>query len=1073
MFFAILRFEFKYWLKHIAFYVYAALFFLFALLTMAGAAGMFGEGSSGLEVANSPFHIFTFALFVGKLLLLLVPAIVGETIFRDYKSNIHSILYAYPITKRAYLPAKFLGGTGIVLLIGGAMLLGLLLGACLPGADAAKTIPPDPGVYVQVFLLYLVPNVLVVGALVFALVAIGRNIYAGFMSVLILLLLREAVIRLTGGPDPGLASLLVDPFGETPTHQVTRHWSAADRNTLPIPLDPALVFNRLVWLACAAAVCGYLYRRFSFEQHNPAAHAPPGRNQTPEQHPVRQQYVPNPPPKITPDFSAGPQIRALWRLAWSDFRFVRSSGAFGSILAAGALFIAVLLLNTNAQSGTRLLPASWVVLGLPMIFFSLLVQGLTFLYAGVLVHRARAARFHAIADATPMPDRVLFGSKFLALVFMQILLLMLVLAVGLAVQVYEGYFDFGIGHYLFDLFVVHLPGFVVWALAALLVQTLFTNPYLGLFVLVLGVLGLENLPALGIKSAVLQFNQSPEPDFFLRYSDMNGHNHGLRAHLLYQAYWLVWAVLLGGAGLLFWPRGIARSFPERLCLARARATGRTARLLAVGCLSAGLFGFWLYREAQQPLNRAPGDETALLDRYEKTFGKYRDCPQPRIVSVSLRLDLYPEDRSFRASGHYMLVNKTGRPLDTLLLRTGFDEITALDIPAGASPIEADSLLNCVVFKLEKPLGGGDSLLLNFRIRNRTNTLFARNSNVLANGAHLKSDLLPMLGFDSGGAGDRSGTRLRHYQRADSDRVALEIIVGTEPAQTAIAPGYLLREWRAQDRRFFHYKTDHDIKLVFSVLSGRYDVFQENYRGVDLRIYHHPAHTHNLPQMLAGLKAALDYHTEYFGPYQHRQVQIIEFPRSEGTYATTAANGIPISEVRFLNDGRSASTGGIDLAFYVAAHELAHQWWGNQLIPADAPGAAMLTESIAEYATARVYEKHYGKESARRFLNIQRERYRVGRADETGEEMPLVRVGPKQSYIAYGKGALAFYRLSEHVGEVTLNAALRQFLEENRFQGPPYPTAPDLIEHLKRAAPDSVRHLVRDWFETVGAVDAEK
>lgn len=33
MFFAILRFELQYWLKHLAFYVYAALFFLFALLT--------------------------------------------------------------------------------------------------------------------------------------------------------------------------------------------------------------------------------------------------------------------------------------------------------------------------------------------------------------------------------------------------------------------------------------------------------------------------------------------------------------------------------------------------------------------------------------------------------------------------------------------------------------------------------------------------------------------------------------------------------------------------------------------------------------------------------------------------------------------------------------------------------------------------------------------------------------------------------------------------------------------------------------------------------------------------------
>jgi len=1071
MFLAILRFELKYWLKHIAFYVYAALFFLFALFTMAGAAGLFGEGSSGLEVANSPFRIFTFAMFFGKLLLLLVPAIVGETIFRDYKSNIHSILYAYPITKRAYLPAKFLSGAGIVLLIAGTMLLGLFCGACLPGTDTAKTVPPDPGAYLQVFFLYLVPNVLFVSAIVFGVVAIGRNIYAGFISVLVLLLLREAMIRLTGGPDPDLAHLLVDPFGETPTHQFTRNWSAAGMNTLPIPLEPALVFNRLVWLACAAAIFGYLFRRFSFDQNNPAAHEQPGRKQPLEPRSTTQPFLQNPLSKTTPDFSASQRTRAIWHLARTDFRFIRSSGAFGSILAAGAIFIAVLLLNTNSQTGTRLLPASWVVLGLPMIFFSLLVQGLTFLYAGVLVHRARAARFSAIADATPMPDRVLFLSKLFALVFMQILLLMLVMAVGLAVQVYEGYFDFGIGHYLFDLFVVHLPGFMVWALAALLVQTLFTNPYLGLFVLVLSVLGLENLPELGIESAVFQFNKSPEPDFFLRYSDMNGHDHALRAHLLYKAYWLVCAVLLGSVSLLFWQRGIARSFPERLRLARVRLTGRTARRLAAGCLSVGVFGFWLYREAQQPLNRAPADEAALLDQYENTFGKYRDCPQPRIVSVALRLDLYPETQSFRASGHYTMVNKTSRPMDTLLVRTGFDEHTALDIPAGATRIKADSLLKCVVFKLEKPLSTGDSLRLNFTIRNQPNTLFTRNSDVLANGAHLKSDLLPMLGFGSG-ADDQFGTSLHHYQRTDSDRVPLEIIVGTDSSQTAIAPGYLVREWRAQGRRFFHYKTDHDIKLVFSILSGRYAVFQENYRDVDLRIYHHPIHTHNLPQMLAGLKAALDYHTEFFGPYQHRQAQIIEFPRSEGTYATTAANCIPISEVRFLNDGRGASADGIDLAFYVAAHELAHQWWGNQVIPADAPGATMLTESIAEYATARVYEKHYGKESARRFLEIQRDRYRAGRANETGDEAPLVRVRPDQSYIAYGKGALAFYYLGEHIGEVTLNATLRQFLEENRFQGPPYPTAPDLLEHLKRATPDSLRHLVRDWFEAIGPMEGK-
>lgn len=1068
MFFAILKFELKYWLKNTAFYVYAALFFLFALFTMAGAAGFFGEGSSGVGVANSPFRLFTFSMFFGKLLLLLVPAIAGETIFRDYKSNIHSILYAYPITKNAYLSAKFLSGIAIVLLVAAAILLGLQCGTFLPGADAGKTAPTDTGAYLQVFFLYLVPNALFTGMLVFAVVAIGRNIYAGFISVLILLLLREALVRLTNSLDPGLAHLLADPFGETAVHRITRYWSAADMDTRPLPIEPAVVFNRLFWLALAGAVFGYLFSRFSFEQNSPAAHTQSTRKQAEALRTNGHTFFAGPIPKTTPDFSARQRVIAVWRLAGTDFRFIFSSGAFGSILAAGAIFIAVLLLNTNPQTGARLLPASWVILGLPMIFFSMLVQGLTFLYAGILVHRARAARFSLVADATPMPDWALFGSKLLALVFMQILLLSLVLVVGVAVQAYEGYFNFGIGHYLLDLYAVHLPGFVVWALAALFVQTLFTNPYLGLFVLILGAMGIENLPAMGIDSAVFQFNKSPENDFFLRYSDLNGHDHALGAHLLYKAYWLAFAALLGGIGLLFWQRGVARRFRERLRLAWEKAAGSTARWLVAGCLGVGLFGFFLFQEAGKPLNKPPGDEAHLLEQYEKRFGKFRHSAQPRIVSVFVRLDLLPETQSFVAHGHYLLVNKSDRPIDTLLVRTGFDEYTTLTLPAGGSRIEEDSLLKCTVFTLPKPLRAGDSLRLEFVVRNRPNTLFARNSGVLANGTHLKSDLLPTIGFDSE-TNETSGTRLHHYQRTDSDRVQLELIASTAPAQTVLAPGHLVREWREQGRCFFHYKTDHDIKLVFSVLSGEYALRQENYRDVDLRIYHHPEHTHSLPQMLAGLKAALDYHTENFGTYQHRQAQIIEFPRSEGTYATTAANCIPISEVRFLHDGRNLEAGAVDIAFYVAAHELAHQWWGNQVVPADAPGATMLTESIAEYVTAKVYEKQYGKTSALRFLDIQRNRYLEGRANASGEEPPLAQVGADQSYIAYGKGALAFYTLSERIGEATLNAALRQFLQENRFQGPPYPVAGDLLEHLKHAAPDSLRYLVRDWFETTAPV----
>lgn len=77
---------------------------------------------------------------------------------------------------------------------------------------------------------------------------------------------------------------------------------------------------------------------------------------------------------------------------------------------------------------------------------------------------------------------------------------------------------------------------------------------------------------------------------------------------------------------------------------------------------------------------------------------------------------------------------------------------------------------------------------------------------------------------------------------------------------------------------------------------------------------------------------------------------------------------------------------------------------------------MITESITEYITAKIYEKKYGKHSALKFLKIQRDRYLTGRANETEEEVPLYLVNPEQSYISYGKGAIAFYILSEFIGE---------------------------------------------------------
>lgn len=132
----------------------------------------------------------------------------------------------------------------------------------------------------------------------------------------------------------------------------------------------------------------------------------------------------------------------------------------------------------------------------------------------MLVHRAKAAGMSDLVDVTPAPNWTFFWSKGLALVQMQVVVLALVLVAGVAVQIYEGYYNFEIGHYLFDLYVIHLPSFVAWAFVALLVQAVFTNPYLGFFILILCAFGIENLPTIGVHASVFRFNQTPEPDFF-------------------------------------------------------------------------------------------------------------------------------------------------------------------------------------------------------------------------------------------------------------------------------------------------------------------------------------------------------------------------------------------------------------------------------------------------------------------------------------------------------------------------------------------------------------------------------
>ena len=63
-----------------------------------------------------------------------------------------------------------------------------------------------------------------------------------------------------------------------------------------------------------------------------------------------------------------------------------------------------------------------------------------------------------------------------------------------------------------------------------------------------------------------------------------------------------------------------------------------------------------------------------------------------------------------------------------------------------------------------------------------------------------------------------------------------------------------------------------------------------------------------------------------------------------------------------------------------------------------------------------------------------------------------------------------YALREYIGEEPLNAALREFIRDYAFQGPPYPATPEFLTYIRAATPAPLQYLIEDLFETITLYD---
>jgi aminopeptidase N len=247
-----------------------------------------------------------------------------------------------------------------------------------------------------------------------------------------------------------------------------------------------------------------------------------------------------------------------------------------------------------------------------------------------------------------------------------------------------------------------------------------------------------------------------------------------------------------------------------------------------------------------------------------------------------------------------------------------------------------------------------------------------------------------------------------------------------------------------------------------VLSAEYAVRETLWNGIPLRVYYHPTHDVNVDRMLRSMSASLAYYSQHFGPYQFRELRIVEFPRY-ASFARAHPHTITFSEgSAFLT---RVDSGDVDRTFFVVAHETAHQWWGGQVIPARAAGAGMVSETLAQYSSIMVLETAYGPDMARRFYDYNMQEYFRGRSVYTNREAPLLDV-ESQGYVYYFKGGVAMYTLRERLGADALNGALRRFREKYAGPNAAPATSRALYTELQAITPDSLRPFLADLFEHI-------
>ena len=1017
-------------------------------------------------------QMLSMVIFIFYMFFVAIGA--GMTVIHDEDNKVGEILHSTGLKPGEYLWGKFAAVTaGFMLVLGIHVLLSVFFNHVFPTDNADEIRGPlDIVNYLRPAIMFGLPTILFFAGTTFAIGTLTKKPILVFIVPTAALLIAPFFLW-DWSPswlDPRINRLLqwIEPSG---FRWLNETWLKVDRgvefyNHQAMTFDFPFILSRLVLIAVALGSVAVTVSRFSASLRG-TKKVSRRRGAQDQAAGVPRAGAPSSVPVKAPGFLGG-----AWVVAKAELKELRSSpGLYLFIPIILIEIIGTVMFDLGAFETPMLLTPGYLAVR-TMNTATLLTCLLLLFYTVESLDRERRTQLDGMAFSSPVRTASMLFGKALANTLVAVFILTATFLACWVALLIQGRVAMDVRPFLVTWTLLLVPTFLLWTSFVTALYSWIGNRY---FVYAAG---LGALILTGYKQSMGKMNWVGNWDLWsvVRWTDFGWFELNRSP--------LIWNRLLAVTGIVLFVMLAVKLFGRR----QQDPTRLFHRLSPVKVLKASLpflpviaaataIGSFLYVQVERGF-QGSAEEKKQKDYWRANINTWKDAPLPIITDADVTVNLEPERRYLKSRGVFSFENHLEDPLAKIPLTRG-THWDSLRWTMDGEPYEPEDRAGLCVFTPESPLLPGETVSIGWSFEGAYPQGITKNGGgvgtfILPMGAVLtsfSSSFAPVLGYDPSIGVDEDNTAdPKEYPEGFHEGITSSGFGSDSPfpvKTTISAPeeyqlhgvGTLVSDQVADGRRTTVWQTTHPVAF-FNIVAGSWEVK----RGEGTALYYLAKHDYNVEEMSEALDASRKWFSEWFYPFPWKELKVTEFP-ALASYAQGFATNITFSEsIGFLTKSEPKS----NLAFMVTAHEAAHQWWGNILAPGNAPGGNILSEGMAHFSTALLFEQVKGEYQRQEFMkkieNIYSERRRKD------SERPLYLIDgtkPGDTTVTYDRGGWVFWMLLQHMGRERGLAGYRDFIHRYSV-GPDHALMQDFVDVMREHAADvdAFDAFVGEWiFDT--------